>query len=84
MFHGPVARLSDPQARAQQLTALISWGDETPPTAGRIRSRGPGRFQIVGSHTYATPGRFLVFVTIRDAAGHQIAAESTAEIKGHA
>jgi hypothetical protein len=84
MFHGPVARLSDSLASARQLGALIAWGDDTPPTAGRIRGRGPGRFQIIGSHTYATPGRFQVFVTIRDAAGHQVAAEGTAYVKGHA
>ncbi len=82
-FHGPVARLSDSQAGAAQIGALISWGDETPATAGRIRGRGPGRFRIVGSHSYSTPGRFHVVVTIRDAAGHQIATESSAIVKGH-
>jgi hypothetical protein len=82
-FRGPVARLSDPQTGARQLGVLISWGDETPPTAGRIRTRGAGHFQIVGSHTYAAAGIFPVVVTIRDAAGHQVAAETSATVRAH-
>jgi hypothetical protein len=83
-FHGPVARLSDPQAGDDwPLTALISWGDGTPTASGRIRGRGKGRLQVIGSHSYAMPGRFEVLVTIRDDAGHELAAEGMAIVRAH-
>jgi PKD domain len=82
-FLGPVARVSDPHTGAHQLSALISWGDQSPPTAGLIRSRGRGRFQVVGSHAYTQPGRFSVLVTIRDSAGHELLANGTAIVRAH-
>jgi hypothetical protein len=81
-FHKPVARFNDP-SHTRPLGALISWGDQSPPTTGRIRGRGRGHFQIIGSHDYAEPGRFPVVVTIQDASGHVFVAESTAIIKAH-
>jgi hypothetical protein len=79
-FLGPVARLSGLQAGVHQLAALIDWGDDSPPAAGLIRSRGHGHFQVIGSHSYALPGKYTVLVTIRDPDG-PLLAESTAIVR---
>src|SRR5262249_40327490 len=55
-------------------TALISWGDGT---------TSPGDVQgtsVLGSHTYADGGSFLVTVRVTDAAGHSGTAYATAAI----
>jgi hypothetical protein len=84
-FRGMVARFSfsGPRTGAGQLGAMIFWGDESTPAVGRIRPRGRGQFQVVGAHSYAVPGRFDAFVTIQDAQGDVIAAESSAKVGGH-
>jgi hypothetical protein len=81
-FHAAVARFSDPHTGAGQFSTLIFWGDESTPTAGQVRARGRGQFQVVGSHSYARTGPFNAFVTIQDATGHIIAVESTANVNG--
>jgi hypothetical protein len=81
-FHAPVARFSDPHTSAGQFSTLIFWGDESTPTAGRVRARGRGQFQVVGSHSYPRSGPFNAFITIQDATGHIIAIESTANVRG--
>jgi hypothetical protein len=77
-----VARFSDPHTGTRQFSALIFWGDESAPTAGRVRALGRRKFQVVGSHTYARTGLLDAFVTIQDATGRIIAVESTANVSG--
>ncbi len=44
--------------------ATINWGDGTPVVPGAIVSNANGTFNVLGSHTYAAPGAFLVGVTV--------------------
>lgn len=64
-FAGQVAEIVDDNKLSQQgdFTASIDWGDGTPATPGQITGSG-GRFQVGGSHTYATPGPFRLVVTV--------------------
>ncbi len=47
-------------------TASINWGDGTAATAGTITANGGGSFNILGTHTYATAGPFIINVTLTD------------------
>jgi hypothetical protein len=75
-FHGSVATIDEAGARSRGFTAIIDWGDQSPPTAARIRALGGGRFAVIGSHRYLAPGTYAVKVAIRDASGHQVVAAS--------
>jgi hypothetical protein len=79
-FHGNIARFSDPHTKASQFQAIIDWGDGSTTTMGQIHTQGKGRFVVLGSHRYAIPGSFGVTVTIQNALGQEIAAESTAHV----
>jgi uncharacterized repeat protein (TIGR01451 family) len=46
-------------------SASIDWGDGTPATQGTIVQNG-NSFTVLGSHTYALEGAFLVTVTVSD------------------
>jgi hypothetical protein len=75
-FAGAVAKFVDPSpaARAGGLSALIDWGDGSHSRGVLIsagRSRGGATFKVMGSHTYASPGRFVGGVTIVDSGGTQ-------------
>ncbi len=76
-FHGSIARFNDPHTKPGQFSAAINWGDQSGSTSGQVKRTGNGRYQVVGSHRYLTPGVFQVTVTIRDAAGDVIAAHGT-------
>jgi hypothetical protein len=80
-FQSPVARFSDPRTTAGQFSAVIDFGDQSEPTPGQIRRQGNGRYVVVGSHRYSTPGVFQVTVTIRDAAGAEIAAHGLVNVR---
>lgn len=58
-------------------TATINWGDNSPATAGTITVAN-GTFSVVGSHTYALPGKFVITTTIRSAGGASTTATSDA------
>ena len=45
------------------LTALIAWGDGTPPVVGVITQAG-NTYQVSGGHTFATPGRYTYSVKV--------------------
>ena len=82
-FRGTVASFTDdnPLATADDFTVLIDWGDQSTPTVGQIRAAGRGKFEVVGAHAYATTGVDNVVVTIQDAAGQEVAAESSVSVK---
>jgi cyclophilin family peptidyl-prolyl cis-trans isomerase len=64
---GTVATFTDANASAEanDFTALINWGDNTPATVGVVSGSG-GHFTVTGSHTFAAPGTFTPKVTITD------------------
>jgi hypothetical protein len=64
---GIVATFSDadPNGMASDYTAVIDWGDNTPPTAGVIGSTDRA-FTVAGTHTYAVQGHYAIGVTIMD------------------
>ena len=66
-FTATVATFTDdnPAATPASFTAIINWGDSTPPGAGTITANGQ-LFTVTGSHTYANPGTFTLTVTISD------------------
>ena len=74
----------DPNRPVSQFTATINWGDGTT-TAGTITGSN-GSFQVLGTHTYATPGNFTVTTNIGggttagDVPGTTATATSTATI----
>ena len=70
---------SDLQHTQDFFTALISWGDGQA-TQGMVTGN-PGKFNITGSHTYATPGSFPVTVTLANQAGKTFSTSSTATIQ---
>jgi hypothetical protein len=75
-FHGVVATIDEARATAREFSAMVDWGDLTPPTPARIRPVGRGRFAIIGVHRYAATGTYGVDVAIRDTTGRQIIAAS--------
>jgi PKD domain-containing protein len=79
-FQKAVARFADPHSAPAQFRAVIDWGDQSGPTAGRIKRQDRGRYQVVGSHRYQAPGVHRVTVTIRDAAGDEIAAHGSVTV----
>ncbi len=78
-----VATISDPVTTDIEglFTALISWGDGQA-TQGMVTGNS-GKFNITGSHTYATPGSFPITVTLANAnqAGKTYSTSSTATIQ---
>jgi hypothetical protein len=75
-FHGDVVNFKEAGTHANDFQALINWGDDSPPATGRIRGLGKRGFAVIGSHRYATPGFFHVFVRIDGPAGQEIVPES--------
>jgi hypothetical protein len=75
VFHGEIARFSEPQTTAQEFQALIDWGDQSASTPGRIHALRRGRFVVLGSHRYVAPGVYQVAVKIQDRSGREIVTE---------
>ncbi len=49
-------------------TAVVDWGDGTPPTPGAV-TQGAGSGSVTASHVYPDPGIFVVTVTVTDSDG---------------
>jgi hypothetical protein len=89
LFNGVVATITDANAAeaAADLTASINWGDGTA-SAGTVVRTGAGKFNIVGSHTYAKPASFSVVTSVTDdsvdlkTAANQIDATKTKAFNG--
>ena len=75
-----VATISDPVTTDTEnlFTAMISWGDGQA-TQGNVTGNS-GKFNITGSHTYATPGSFPITVTLANQAGKTFSTTSTATV----
>jgi hypothetical protein len=72
---------ADPNAKATDYSASITWGDPTLPAAGHVYSNGQGGFNVTGSHTYSGSGTFSVNVQIYDASPNPITVVSTANVE---
>jgi RHS repeat-associated protein len=62
-----VAVFESAEADVLDWTARIDWGDGTT-TIGQIVADGDGRFRVVGDHTYAAWGLYVLRVTLTDTA----------------
>lgn len=62
-------------------SALVDWGDGTPPALGTITLAG-GTFTVTGSHTYAANGTFPAIVTINHDSAPPSSVSSTVMITG--
>jgi len=69
-FTGVVGTFSDadPHGNAHDYTATINWGDGHL-TNGTITANAQGGFDVSGTNTYATPGRFAISVDVADFGG---------------
>src|SRR5271157_962698 len=55
-FSGVVASFNAiPPGGINNFVASIDWGDHSAPSAGTIQLVSPGQYNVLGSHTYATP-----------------------------
>jgi ELWxxDGT repeat protein len=81
-FHGVVATIQDtnPSGRAGDFTATIDWGDGTT-SAGVVRGRKAGGFEVVGDHTYAHTGPRTVQVHVTSVGGKTVTVQDVAAVK---
>jgi hypothetical protein len=84
-FQSEVSTFSttDLKATASEFTAVVNWGDGQS-TGGAIVMLGPGKFAVVGNHTYAQPGTFSISSTVHDGEGQSAADSSLATISAPA
>jgi trimeric autotransporter adhesin len=77
-----VATFSDAgPGHAGDFSATINWGDGTPTASGIIAGIGSGTtYYVLGTHTFATPGKFVIQVFIRDKGGSSINVISNAVV----
>jgi hypothetical protein len=80
-FSGVVATFSDGDsaANARDFTATINWGDGHL-TNGIITANGQGGFDVSGTNTYATVGRFTISVDVADFGGSTQSVTNTANV----
>ena len=68
-FSAPIAYIVEnlglPAEPAGNFTATINWGDGTKPTAGTVAAI-PGGDWVVGKHTYASSGPYMITVTVKE------------------
>lgn len=79
----PVATFTDanPNAAANEFTAVIDWGDGPPTSAGDITEPAGGTtFDVTGGHTYNTAATFTVTITITDTGGAQAVVEEPVSV----
>jgi phospholipase C len=74
VFSGPVVTFIDAGGALPvgNYSATVDWGDDSATTTGIISVSG-SVYTVTGSHTFPTPGRFAVKVSITDAGGSQAA-----------
>jgi hypothetical protein len=75
---------TNPNATAQNITAVINWGDGQASGGTVSGPNAAGVYTVMGSHTYALPslsGSYIVTVTIADPTGQTATATSTALVE---
>jgi uncharacterized protein (TIGR03118 family) len=74
---------TDPRLTGRDFTAVIDWGDASPPVFGQVQPNGNGVFVVVGTHRYARQGTFRITVQIADNQSHRVVAQSLAIVAPH-
>ena len=76
-----VASFTDdnPGGIVSDFTASIDWGDNSTYN-GAVQQNGSGGFDVIGTHTYTSPGTSNITVTIRDVGGSLTVANSVANV----
>jgi hypothetical protein len=82
-FRQPLVNFNEPNSRPGQFHASIIWGDGSALSLGQVISRGKGLFSVRGAHRFQQPGTFPITVTILDASGHTVTAQSWATVVSH-
>jgi hypothetical protein len=82
-FRRSLVNFNEPNSKPGQFHASISWGDGSGPSHGQILARGKGGFSVLGAHRFQQAGTFPITVTIVDASGHIITAQSWATVVTH-
>ena len=72
---------ADHLSAASDFTAMVDWGDGSAPEAATIVANGDGSFRVVGTHTYATTGSYVMTITITDDDGSSITVQSSSKSK---
>ncbi|MGA2032395.1 MAG: PKD domain-containing protein, partial [Thermoguttaceae bacterium] len=77
----PYFSSDDPCTDADGYTASIDWGDDTPPTTGKVVTDNPGgELLVIGSHTYTASGTETVTVTLTDPADNVATATNEIDV----
>jgi hypothetical protein len=71
----------DPAARPGHYAVTIDWGDGQT-SGGTVRPDGQGGFEVVGSHTYAERGGYVVAVAVADPDGAADDAQGFIDVAG--
>jgi hypothetical protein len=66
---------------ASDFTAMVDWGDGSDPQEATIVANGDGSFRVVGTHTYATVGSYVMTIKINDGEDSSITVQSTCKAK---
>lgn len=81
MFSGAVASLTDNTPSATtSYAAMIDWGDGSAPTSGTLVKNG-AKFDLAGSHLYASPGTYKVTVAAQQVAGGNVTATGAITVR---
>jgi hypothetical protein len=67
------------QAAVADFTASINWGDNTT-SAGTVTKTADGKFDVSGSHTYATAGSKSLTIKVDDEEGQTVSMTATATV----
>jgi hypothetical protein len=80
-FSNVLATFSDANVSATpgDFTAAISWGDGTT-SGGAVKALGGGAFEVLGVHTYATPGTLPFGLSVQDRGGKALSGTGTAQV----
>lgn len=67
------------QAAVADFSATIKWGDNAT-SAGTVTKTADGKFDVSGSHTYATAGTKALTITVTDEEGQTLTMTATATV----
>ena len=71
------------RAKASDFTVTIDWGDGSPPSLGTVKSIGWGLFAVSGTHTFATPRKHAITISVEDIGGSTTTIDSWVFVRRH-
>jgi hypothetical protein len=71
---------SDPGVSPPDFTAAITWGYGITTPITTVTSGASGVFDVLGTHTYVTPGTYTLSVLVTDDKGHKVTTSGTATV----